>query len=140
MSGNDPLEKRLQRQPPRNVPPAWRDEILSATRVATQEPRLSKPAHRGALSLLSALFWPHPKAWAGLASLWVVIIGLHLASRDVPQNDVAQRTLAPSPQMRDLLRQQEQLFAELIGPRVPMQADRKKIAPHSRRREEFFAA
>jgi hypothetical protein len=90
---------------------------------------------------LSALLWPHPKAWGGLAALWLLVLGLNFASREPARSEVARPAIPPSPQMRALLQQQEQLFAELIGPAEKPVADRPKPVapqPHSQRREEFL--
>ena len=60
---------------------------------------------------------------------------------DSPQNFARQSP--PSRQMRELLKQQEQLFAELVGPKENREADRPKpIAPQPRssRREEVLSA
>jgi hypothetical protein len=85
------------------------------------------------------LLWPHPAAWTALAGVWLVIFGVQLASREALPQSFA-RQLPPSPQMRELLKQQEQMFAELVGPKENREADRpKSVAPQPRssRREEI---
>jgi hypothetical protein len=60
------------------------------------------------------LVWPHPRAWAVLGAAWVLILGLHLFARD--ESKVAVRVAArPSPTAQIVLKQQQQLRAELIG-------------------------
>jgi hypothetical protein len=88
------------------------------------------------------LFWPHPAAWAALAGIWLVMLGGQIFLREAsPQ--VFARQVVPSRQMRELLKQQEQLFAELVGPRENRDAVRPKPArpqPRSWRREEILNA
>ncbi|HWX22244.1 MAG TPA: hypothetical protein VN578_20270 [Candidatus Binatia bacterium] len=147
MNGEDQFERRLQRLPQRPVPHAWRDEILSATR-AGEVPRPARVAPRPSLLSniryqLSTLLWPHPKAWGGLAALWLLVLGLNFATRESPQPQMARHAERPSPQIRELLKEQEQLFAELVGPIEKSEADRPKPAPpkpRSQRHEEFLNA
>ena len=137
MNNPDPLESLLRRQPTRPVPPAWRDEILRAARAAAA----SRPApveRPRAAGWLAALLWPHPVAWAGLAAIWLVVLGLNLASPEPSRHEMARETAPPSPQMRELLQQQEQLLAELIGPARRPEADRPK--PRSQRADEALNA
>jgi len=61
------------------------------------------------------LLWPSPQAWAGLAAVWIVILAASFATREpVPVTEA--RQVAPlSPEMRQMLREQRQMFAELKG-------------------------
>ncbi len=148
MNAPDEFENRLQRQPPRPVPPAWRDEILAAARrpaAATQDPR-SDP-YRGFPALarlrqqLTAVLWPHPSAWAGLAAAWVVILALYLSGRDAPTHRLTGTLATSAPQVRQLLREQERILAELIEPndsaeiRPPVQGSPQ---PRSERPEQLL--
>jgi hypothetical protein len=147
MNGEDQFEKRLQGQPQRPVPPAWREEILRAARAAAA-PRPAPPVSGPSSSATVAtwfwtLLWPHPRAWAGLAALWLVVFGLNLASREPSRQEMAGPPTRPSPQMRELLRQQEQLLAELVGPMGRVEAKRSKPVapqPRSQRRDECLNA
>lgn len=149
MNDQDPFEKRLGSQPGRLVPPEWRDEILCAARASAPAaaPVARPEARAGGLSWsarfnarVSALLWPHPAAWGGLAAAWVLVIGLQLADRE-PVTQVRAQTVVPvSGEIRKLLREQEQLFAELAGPPERPVIDRPKPAvpsPQSRRDENF---
>src|ERR1035441_6307492 len=82
------FEKRLARQPLRQVPGEWREEILSAARQVSLPEHATRntqqlPASRSLLSTinyqLSTLLWPHPTAWAGLAAVWLVILVINLS-------------------------------------------------------------
>ena len=139
MNRDDQFEKRLQRQPLREIPPAWREEILAVAEAS----RLSAPARESTFAALlrlrlRELFWPAPQAWAALAAVWLVILGAHFATREPSLGEFTRRTTPPSRQMRELLRQQEQLFAELVGPMEEPDADRPK--PRSEYRREFLNA
>jgi hypothetical protein len=73
----------------------------------------------------------------------LLIVGLNVVSHESLPSTIAAQTAPPSPQMRELLKQQERLFAELVGPLDSSVADRPKPAapqPRSARREEFFKA
>ena len=59
-------------------------------------------------------FWPSRLAWGALAAAWVVIIGLHLASPEPRPKRVAMSR--PSPEAVQALRDQRQLFVELLAP------------------------
>jgi hypothetical protein len=137
----DEFEKRLQRQPLRQVPADWRQEILSAAQQASlpeHAPRTTHPAHprRSLLSTinsqLSTLLWPHPAAWAGLAAVWLLILGFNQATREATPL-VAKRASPVSPQVFMAYREQERLLGELLGPRETPVAERPKAeAPRPR--------
>ena len=125
------FEKQLRRQPVKGIPGDWRAEILSAARAAS-------PAHHASLvtrhgwfstlnSQLSTFFWPHPKAWAGLAAVWVCIIALNFSTRDTSVM-VAEKVSPPSAEVIVELRKQQKLYAELMGANERREADRPKDA------------
>jgi hypothetical protein len=137
MNRDDQFEKRLQRQPLREIPSAWRKEILSAAERAAAS-RHSSPVTRSS-PWWRELFWPCPEAWAGLAAAWLVILGAGYATRE-SSTMTSRQTPPPSPQVRELLKQQGQLLAELVGRMEEPDADRpKRLAPQPRSqyREEF---
>jgi hypothetical protein len=143
VNGDDQIEKRLQGLPHRPVPPAWRQEVLSSARAAAMPRPSSRTAPASIRAVLSALLWPHPKAWAGLAAAWLLIFALDFAAREPAQPEIARRAPPVSPQLRELLRQQEQLLAELAGPAETIKAAPAKPAaapPRSERRESFMRA
>jgi len=91
------------------------------------------PVTSAATRLVSNLFWPNPKAWAGLAGVWVVILGLNFANREMAEPRIAQREAPTSPLVRELLEQQERLFVELVGPIEKSEAvPLKRLAPGPR--------
>ena len=140
MNRDDQFEHRLQRQPLRPAPSAWREEILSTAERAAGSSHATRNTQY--VPWWRELFWPHPTAWAALAGLWLIMLGVQFVSREVAPQDFA-RHAPPSPQIRELLKQQEQLFAELVGPKENREADRpKRIAPQPRssRREEMLSA
>jgi hypothetical protein len=133
---HDDFEQRLQRQPPRQVPAEWREEILAAAVTSRHPSRATRLAFLSSLnSQLSTILWPHPVAWAGLAAVWIFIFTLDLSTRDnTPM--VAGNFSPPSAEVIVEVRQQQRLLAELIGPRDAREADRSKsVAP--RPRSEF---
>src|SRR5690348_15465409 len=82
---NSDFEKQLRQQPLKKIPAEWRSEILAAARsVADARPITADARPRGFLSTLnsqlSALLWPCPQAWAGLAAIWILIFVLNASS------------------------------------------------------------
>jgi hypothetical protein len=147
MNQND-FEARLRRQPPRQVPPEWRAEILGAARQTARSDHASlKPFARDSFlstvhDWLTALLWPNPRAWATLAAVWVGIIAIQFLLRDKPET-VAQKAVPPSPQVVVVLEQQKRLLAELIGQPSPLDAEPPKPAlprPRSERHNELLMA
>ena len=130
----DDFEKRLQRQPLRQVPGEWREEILSAARRATPAHHASRITHHvpRSRSLLSTILWPHPTAWAGLAAVWLVILGINLTTRDA-STVIAKHASPVSPQVFMAFQEQQRLLVELIGPRETPVAERPKpVVPRPR--------
>jgi hypothetical protein len=147
---NEELEKfeqRLRRQPVKQVPGEWRAEIMAAMAAdANRRQEVSREftfaaTHRSWLSTinykLSTFLWPHPKAWAGLAAVWVLILTLNFSMRDKPPV-LAVKASPPSPEVLVELRQQQKMFAELMGPAESRVADRQRFLtpkPRSERSE-----
>jgi hypothetical protein len=137
------FERRLGRQPLRQVPREWRAGILAATHGAQRACQPSPASRRSLLSTinqqLSTIFWPHPKAWAGLAAVWVLIFAVNFSMRDTSPR-MAEKSAPPSPEVIVELKKQQRLFAELMGSAQPVDADRQKtFAPKPRsERGEFL--
>ena len=91
--------------------------------------------------LFQELVWPCRRTWAGLAAVWVALLIFNVSQRD-PSELAARKLPPPSPEAILAWRQQERLLAELIGPSVPGDADRRKIFLPKPRTEntEFLAA
>jgi len=134
----DPFEERLKRQIPRRIPASWRGEILaslqsgraghwSASLAVEQENRQSR---------WSELFWPSPAAWGALACVWIVIVGMTMATPGskllMAGNSLSvDEIVQPMLQQRRLLARFEDLGnTEAISP--PSQ--KKSQGPRSQRR------
>jgi hypothetical protein len=147
----DDFEQRVQRQPLRQLPSEWRQEILSAAQQASSPNHASRithhvPASPSLLSTLnhqlSTLLWPHPVAWAGLAAVWVAILGLSLTTSDA-STAVARHASPVSPQVFMAFQEQERLLTELLGPRETPVAEQQKPRlprPRSEGRKEMRMA
>lgn len=125
----DDFEKRLQCQAPRQIPVAWRREILK-TALA------SVPARRRVnwtiQFRLSALLWPHPKAWAGLAAVWLLIGIFHFVASD-NSYVMTRNSPMPSAEVLTALREQQRLWAELIEtPSIRVATRPRSSAPQPR--------
>ncbi|HEY1173258.1 MAG TPA: hypothetical protein VGH19_17955 [Verrucomicrobiae bacterium] len=125
----DDFESQLQRQPLRGLPSEWRSEILSAAREAlVAEP--VKPAVT--TSWWRELLWPCPQAWAGLAAVWVVILGLNWVNNrpSEGQTMMARRELTPEERMAFI--EQQRLLASLLEAQVvvnPPPPVKEKVHP-----------
>jgi hypothetical protein len=136
-SGAGDFEQRLQGQPLRKIPPAWRAKILSTACGSDSRP---SPLHARPSSWWRELLWPCPQAWAGLAAVWLVILAVHSVTRDPLPVREARKATTASRNVLLALKEQEQLLAELIGPPLtPSPADKPKPfipQPRSERRED----
>ena len=131
------FEQRLQRQPLRPLPPSWRDEILKAARAAASasaEPSRPSPPILNFKFLILHCLWPHPKAWAGLAAAWIVILGLNSsATRPAGVPMVARSTATAPVSTVELawLTEQRRLQRELLE-LSPIPLDRPIMQPHTK--------
>ncbi|HTY87451.1 MAG TPA: hypothetical protein VMB80_08305 [Candidatus Acidoferrum sp.] len=137
----EPFERRLSRQPLRQIPAGWRKEILGeADKVGTA--RRAVRGRRSAASLpdwISNLLWPHPAAWAGLAAVWLVVLAVNVSIRD--RAPALAEKFTPPPEVMVELKRQQRLLAELIGPREARDADRAKpLVPRPRTESGEFVA
>jgi hypothetical protein len=136
MNRDERFEDRLGQVPQRPIPIAWRNEILNA--AAARQP-MSAPAHSSLRAALAAMLWPHPRAWAGLGAAWVLIFLLSLAGRDPAPTEIARHAPPPSLELRELLRQQGKLFAELTSSLdASARASARPVGePRSQRRQDW---
>jgi len=102
------FEKQLQRQPLREVPTEWRAEILRSARAARSSPVTSHD-----VAWWREWLWPSPQAWAGLAAVWMVILGLNATAPAGP-GAVAKRSPAPSVEADATLAAQRRELARLL--------------------------
>ena len=143
---NDDFEKRLQQVAPRQIPSAWREEILTAaqqTETSRHPSSVTRPGFPSTLiQQLLTLSQPHRAAWASLATLWLIIMALNFSARD--NSTVATRQISPpSPEVIAAWRQQRRELASLTEPNQSREIKVPKPRlpqPRSSRRDEVFAA
>jgi hypothetical protein len=141
MKVNPPRESKLMKEP--------RDILLARHQAA--EPKLDALRH-GVVENLPAKESPRVErlnsftsacrelfrlprwAWSGLAAAWLFIVGLNIAARETPATQVSSSTVAKnSSDSLQALREQKQLFAELVGPRPERSdADVPRFVPRPR--------
>jgi hypothetical protein len=134
----DDFEKKLQRQPLRQIPGDWREAILR-----TAQERASSAAQRPEPALIRALLitWreliqPCRYAWSGMAALWLIfwMVNSRTQLADSPRG-MATSTRAASERIR-FLEEQRQVLVELTGPidLSPAEPSRRaRPKPHSER-------
>jgi hypothetical protein len=123
---NSDFEKRLQEQRMREIPRHWRAQMLAAAQTP--------PA-----ASWREWLWPCPRAWAGLAAAWVMILGMNLAAEKGP-SQLASKKVAFSRQELQELRRQQQILTELISPQETAETGslKRSAAPRSERRKTVF--
>ncbi|HEV2456324.1 MAG TPA: hypothetical protein VGY98_18820 [Verrucomicrobiae bacterium] len=87
------------------------------------------------------LILPSRWIWAGLASVWVVLLAANFSMRDPVAANLAKSP--PSPEVIMVFRQQQQLLSELIGPDNPPVEEVEKPylpRPASERRMTLWTA
>lgn len=165
------FEHRLKAEQPRQIPPTWREDILRQARAAAETRETSatgaQPTQTGWLraavaalrnrcglpgstSLAHSLLWPHPKAWATLAALWMAIGCLHWASQESTAPALASHRDQPASRSSVellCLAEQLRLQRELLGvsPARPADpVDRRKTQstskPHSAAMPDYRVA
>ena len=96
----------------------------------------SRPSFLSALNAqLATLLWPSPRAWARLAAVWLVMLAVNFSTRDRASALAARSLGPPSPVTVRVLKQQEQLLAELVERDETRGADRPKAVPPRPRTE-----
>lgn len=145
MNNDSQFENRLHRQPVKPIPSEWRAEILEAARLATASVPTPHPQPDGLLATLrnylAPLLVPQRAAWAGLATVWVVIIGLNLSAHDdSPRVQVSRAVNAISPETLQALQQQRLLLAELMDRPETHPMDRPKSLPSGPRSQRWEAS
>ena len=139
------FEQRLQRQLLRQVPSAWREEILVAADV-NRRSTATQPIFEDQAALLAGwrrLFARLPRAWATLAALWVALIGANLMMPGPAITGIA-RSSAPVPTdamtVWNLQRPDSKLLASLLAESpgsAPSHASPVALPrPHSDRRRD----
>lgn len=132
---NSDFEKKLAEQTLRELPPEWRSEILAAAKTQASAPQQNMFAtFRGHLC---SLLWPHPRAWAALATVWMAVLFLNFSSdSDAPAVMAKNPT---SPDWISALREQQRLLVELTQNAERAAVDRPKAttpSPRSQLRKE----
>lgn len=81
---------------------------------------------RTAWTLWRELIFPSRRIWAGLAAAWLVLLWLNLPGGGKPPRMVAE-TLPADREIQALLREQREMFAQLIGSGEPSPAVPNKM-------------
>lgn len=124
-------------EPTADVRTRWTKAIQGADKSSSDR---SRPPGSFIWTIWHELIWPSRHIWAGLATVWVLLLAANVSMRDSSQITVA-KTL-PIPEIILSFQQQEKILAELIGPNEPQAAVPPKAfspLPSSERRFEIMA-
>ncbi len=95
-----------------------REKALAAIGPAAEKTASAGPAAPWPLCiawvLWRELIFPSRRLWAGLAAAWVVLLLLNLPGGDKPPRMLAE-TLPPDREIQALLREQREMFVQLVG-------------------------
>lgn len=120
---NQDFESRLSRQPWRTLPAAWREDILAKAHAAVPTRCPPTASHRPAwLEMLYFLLWPSPRAWAGVAALWLIALAGNLT---ISHSFSSPSSATPSMVVGnpvESLRQRQRVMAEWMDPFEPPSA------------------
>jgi hypothetical protein len=145
MNSDSQFENRLRRQPVKRISSEWREEILAAARLATPSVCTPRPQPDGLLATLrnylAPWFVPQRAAWTSLATVWIVIIALNLATHDDSSHARTSRAATVvSPETLQALQQQRLLLAELMDRPETHPMDRPKSLPPGPRSQRWEAS
>lgn len=140
---SDDFEKRLESQPLRRIPSEWRKQILPGTKSSPHSSFTSRHSFLSTLhSQLSTILWPNPKAWAGLAAVWMLIFAIQFETKNQTPL-VATVSASARTQTVTMLKDQQKILAELMDNAEPRDVDKPRRLPnqpHSELREPFSMA
>jgi hypothetical protein len=134
---DDEFEQRLQRQPLKKIPPAWRTEILVAADVNRRNAPVRELTFAATFPVLlwRELICPCRRIWVGLAPVWVALLVFNATHSDQNQPKIAKSTMAPG-EMRLALQDQQRILAEIIGPQWPTSPAEPPRRPNNQPRSE----
>jgi hypothetical protein len=130
MNSND-FEKKLREQSWQEIPGHWQKQILDAARLGEVQKEKTDWKER-----LGQFFWPHPKVWAALATVWVILLFANMSGEET--SEVSPNSLVASPSFAEQL----QLRAELLKPISVDYYEDWEVEPqgHNPRRLQFQMA
>ena len=76
----DDFERQLRSQPCRGIPSEWRAEILEAAHAARRVHATRAARDAARIPWWREWLWPCPQAWAGLAAVWMILVGLRITA------------------------------------------------------------
>ena len=133
---SDDFEKKLQRQPLRQVPASWRESILREAREQAHSTTPRPLLIRAVLITWRELIQPCRYAWSAMAALWLAfwMTNSHMDFAEPPLR-MAKSSPAVAEQIRSLA-EQRRVLAELTDPSDLSPAERPRRGdpkPHSER-------
>ena len=125
----DEFEQQLRNQPLRPLPPAWGPEILAVARSLAHSPSATPVVP--AQPWWQEWLWPCPQAWAALAAVWLLLLGLYWMPSETGTANLALRP-SPNPEAQMALDAQRRELARLLEGAVEPTPAVKPPAPGRR--------
>ena len=97
-ANDDPFVRRLRAQRPAALPAHWRADILAAARLAAI-PAPGTTRWQQIAAALGPWLWPHPRTYAVLSAVWLLILAFRLATPTPAPSAVAHRFATAAEQM-----------------------------------------
>lgn len=110
----DVFEEHLRRQPWRPLPKAWRKEIITGALTPPRSAARSRTAPPRWLEVMDYLLWPSPRAWAGVAALWLAALAGNLVQHGAASAPGPSESLAITRQ-HETLPQRQRILAEWLN-------------------------
>jgi hypothetical protein len=120
---------------------AIRQEVLAAELESIRRPakggRAFIPFASLPLKLWQELVLPYRRIWSVIATVWVAVIAINMATESGESWRIARSAAKPTPEVLAALKEQRLLMAQLLEP-MSSPADRPKILPpHSELKVDF---
>jgi len=123
-----------------------RAEDLAACMHAAEVPASVPPRPAFSVWRIAQDFWaesiyPWRRVWVGMAAVWLGILVVNVAPSSTPHLAMRKSYKPDSPIVMAALREQKQMFAQLLGPALPAASAPPKIpGPRSDLRVELLVA
>jgi hypothetical protein len=97
------------------------EDLAACARSAAQANCQAPPAFDFSTAVVKfwqETFWPWRRAWIGIATIWIFILGFSLTGGEAPKT-ASSKPPRPDPEAVAVLQEQRQLLTQLLGTGAP---------------------